>query len=403
MIEELEARKRILESTSSGPVMWVPISMAVDGVAAETLGARLDCPVFDNSSMDGYAVRASECRTGDTLNVAGQVQAAGPDLDLILKPGEALRIFTGAAIPRGADAVIMQEDVEFVDDERTAIRIVEGVELAENIRRRGSDVCEGQRILSKGERIKPTTIGLLASQGLPNVPIFSRPMVNIVTTGDELVETGEWLGEGEIYNSNGPMLTAAVERLGGIAARFHAMDDRGHLRSVLENALHTGDFVIIAGGVSVGDRDFVKETLTDLGVTTEFWRVNVKPGKPFVFGRFEDRVSVFGLPGNPVSAFVTFSMFAGPAIQKWLGKKDVSADQPALESFSGVLGTDLENRGDRPHYLRVKVDRENGNRITPFGVQQSHAVHGLAQADALVRLAASESLQSGQSVTGWWI
>ncbi len=403
MIEETEARQRILDASATGPVMWVPLSMAAGKIASESLGARIDSPVFDNSSMDGYAVRALECKTGDVLKVARQIQAAGPDPGYVLQPGEALRIFTGAPIPSGADAVIMQEDVQFADDERTSIKIIEGVELAENIRRRGSDVCEGQLILEKGQPISPTTIGLLASQGLPNIPVYQSPMVNIVSTGDELVEPGEWLTDGEIYNSNGPMLEAAVEQLGGVAARFQARDDRVHLRSVLEKALQTGDFVLIAGGVSVGDRDFVKETLVELGVKTEFWRVKVKPGKPFLFGRFEDRVSVFGLPGNPVSAFVTFSLFAAPAIQKWLGRPSVSADQPALEAFTGIVGQDLESRGDRPHYLRVKVDRENGNRIMPFGTQQSHAVFGLARADALLRMEPGQNLDEGDSVTAWWI
>ena len=249
MIEEAEARRQILEVTSSGPVMWVPISMGVGGIAAETLGARLNSPLFDNSSMDGYAVRASECRDGDRLKVAKQVQGAGLDLDLMLKPGEAIRIFTGAPVPSGADAVIMQEDVELRNPEGSEIVVTEGVEIGENIRRRGSDVCEGQRILERGQKITATTIGLLASQGLPNVPIYQRPMVNIVSTGDELVEPGEWLADGEIYNSNGPMLTAAIESLGAIGARFHARDDRVQLREILYRALETGDFVVIAGGV----------------------------------------------------------------------------------------------------------------------------------------------------------
>ncbi|NNE93314.1 MAG: molybdopterin molybdotransferase MoeA, partial [Verrucomicrobiales bacterium] len=310
MIEEIEARRKILDSTETGPVMWVPLSMSTGAFAGETIGARIDSPLFDNSAMDGYAVRASECRTGDTLRVAKAVQAAGPDVGHVVHPGEAVRIFTGAPVPPGADAVIMQEDVKFADERKTKIEVLEGVEEGEFIRRRGSDVCEGQRILGRGEKITPATVGLIASQGLPNVPIFQRPLVNILTTGDELVDPGEWLAEGEIYNSNGPMLAAAVERIGGIAARLHAPDDPEVLRTVIKKAFQTGNFLIVAGGVSVGERDFVKGVLNDLGAKPEFWRVNVKPGKPFLFGRFEDRVSIFGLPGNPVSAFVTFSLFA---------------------------------------------------------------------------------------------
>lgn len=389
MLEESEALSRIISSVSPGSVTWLPIELGLGKVLAQDVTGSVDSPPFDNSSMDGYAVRAEEASTGARIRVAAEEQAAGPDLRLVLREGEAIRIFTGAPLPEGADAVVMQEDVE---RDGEFIEILEGAEPGEFIRRRGGDVCAGQRILTRGQEITPARIALLASQGIAEIPVHTTPLAQIVTTGDELVDPGVPLMPGEIYNSNGPLLQTAVMAAGGTGAASHAMDDREELTDVLRSAFAVADMVIIAGGVSVGDRDYVKEVLNDLGVETDFWKIRLKPGKPFLFGRHPDGPIVFGLPGNPVSAFVTFSLFVRPVIRRLLG---FPGEETGLEKITAVAAEDFSNTGDRPHYLRGKW--EDGV-VRLSGTQQSHAVFGLSRANCLVRLEAGETVESGQKV-----
>ena len=243
----------------------------------------------------------------------------------------------------------------------------------------------------------PPRIGLLASQGIAESPVYGKPLVQIVTTGDELVEPGVPLIPGEIYNSNAPMLQTAVARAGGIGAASHACDDLTELKEVLGRALAAADMVVIAGGVSVGERDFVKEALTGLGVVTEFWKVNVKPGKPFVFGRHPDGTLVFGLPGNPVSAYVTFSLFVVPVIRKMLGH-EVDTGSVGLGDLSGIATEAMVNPGDRPHYLRGLWE---GGKVRLSGTQQSHAIFGLSRANCLIRLGPDEKVKAGDRVVGF--
>jgi len=316
MLEEAEARRRILERAQPGSVIWVPLELAHGQVLAQEMVGAVDLPLFDNSAMDGYAVRAAEAVAGARLRVAKLAQPAGDDIGLVLEPRQAIGIFTGAVIQEGADAVVMQEDVEREGD---SILIREGVVEGENIRRRGGDLRAGERLLERGDILTPIRLGLLASQGIPEVPVHAKPLVQIVTTGDELVDPGAPLLRGEIYNSNSPMLQAAVARAGGVAAAEHALDDPGEIRGTLSRALASADLVVVAGGVSVGARAYVKAVLNALGVITEFWRVRVKPGKPFLFGYHPEGTLVFGLPGNPVSAYVTFTLFVEPVIRRLLG------------------------------------------------------------------------------------
>lgn len=396
MLDESEARRRILDYTSPGAVIWIPLELALGQVLAQDIVGSVDSPVFDNSGMDGYALRAAEAKKDAVLQVGKIAQPAGDDLGLVCEPGQAIRIFTGAALPQGVDAVIMQEDVEREGDH---IRVVESVERGENIRWRGSDVCAGQMLLRRGDIMSPTRIGLLASQGIPEVPVYGKPLVQIVTTGDELVEPGVPLLPGEIYNSNAPMLQTAVEKAGAIGAVSHACDEPDEIKTVLEAALAVADLVVIVGGVSVGERDFVKETLSELGVMTEFWRVRVKPGKPFVFGRHPDGTLVFGLPGNPVSAYVTFSLFVIPAIRKMLGY-EVDLDCVGLGELSGIAAEPMSNPGDRPHYMRGVCE---GGRVRLSGAQQSHAIFGLSRANCLVRLGPGQEIVPGEMLSGYAI
>ncbi|MEM7699493.1 MAG: gephyrin-like molybdotransferase Glp [Verrucomicrobiota bacterium] len=391
MLEEAEARKRVLSSVSPGPISWVPLELAGGLILGQEVVGLVDSPAFDNSSMDGYAVKAAEAETGATLLVDAAEQPAGRDLGWLLESGKAIRIFTGAPIPTDADAVIMQEDV---DRDGDWIKIKEGVVSGENIRRRGGDVCAGQLLLKPGTELGPAQLGLIASQGCPEVPVHLRPMVEIVTTGNELVEPGAPLLAGEIYNSNGPMLKAAAERLGAVAATRHGIDDPVALRETISASIEAADIVVIAGGVSVGDHDYVKDVLTELGITTDFWRVRVKPGKPFVFGSGERGPLVFGVPGNPVSALVTFQLFVAPAIRKRLGYE--SENREFADRIEVTALEEISNRGDRPHYLRGIRDRE-GVRLS--GTQQSHAIFGLARANCLIRLEPEQVVEPGDLVS----
>ena len=383
MIGEVEARMRILEKITPLPGRTVPLSTALGCFSARNVTAELPLPAFDNSAMDGYAVVASSCSKGGRLRVIGE-QPAGPDRRLCVHPGDAVRIFTGAPLPKGADTIVMQEDVTREGDE---IRLNVDVEAGDFVRRRGYDLAEGQKILAKGERFHAATLALLASQGFAEVSIGGEPTAGVISTGDELVDPGEKIGPGRIYDSNSVLLNALLQRCCASAQSVeHCRDDRESLTGAIKRGIKN-QILIISGGVSVGEHDLVKEALRQLGAEIEIWRVAIKPGKPFLFGNI-DQCLIFGLPGNPVSALVTFLQFVRPAILKMMGAADLD-----LPKVPASLTVDLTNDSERPHYIRGKL--ENG-RFAPVGRQESHALFGLSQSNALLRVGVGESLQADQ-------
>jgi molybdopterin molybdotransferase len=385
MISQEEARKRILEKVRSLPERTVPLSSALGGFSAQEVVARLPLPTFDNSAMDGYAVMASSSRKDARLKVIGE-QPAGIDRELRISPGEAVRIFTGAPIPTGADAVVMQEDTMREGDE---IVVNVGVDPGEFIRRRGCDLAAGQKILACGERIRSTTIALLASQGFADVTIGGEVNAAIVSTGDEIVIPGRKLDQGQIYDSNSMLLQALVQRCGAsVISAEHCPDQRERLIEAIQRGIKN-HVLVLAGGVSVGEHDLVQATLRSLGAKIDVWRVAIKPGKPFLFGQVSG-CAVFGLPGNPVSAFVTFLQFVRPAILKMMGANNFDLPKTPVR-----LTVDLANEGDRTHYVRGRI--ENGTFL-PIGRQESHALFGLSQSNALLRVAVGESLKAGAIV-----
>ena len=385
MISEEEARRRVLQSIDLLGERAVPLSRALDCFSARQVEARLPLPIFDNSAMDGYAVVASSSRKGARLKVIGE-QPAGIDRELRIAPGEAVRIFTGAPIPLGADAVVMQEDTTREGDE---IVVNVGVDPGEFIRRRGCDLAAGQKILARGERIRSTTIALLASQGFADVTIGGEVNAAIVSTGDEIVIPGRKLDQGQIYDSNSMLLQALVQRCGAsVISAEHCPDQREPLIEAIERGIKS-HILVITGGVSVGEHDLVQATLRSLGAKIDVWRVAIKPGKPFLFGE-AGGCAVFGLPGNPVSAFVTFLQFVRPAILKMMGANNVDLPKTPLR-----LTVDLANEGDRTHYVRGRI--ENGTFL-PIGRQESHALFGLSQSNALLRVVVGESLKAGAIV-----
>jgi molybdopterin molybdotransferase len=399
MISEEEAHRRILEKVSPLDERAVPVASALDCFAAQDYFARLPLPAFDNSAMDGYAVVASSCNKGCRLRVIGE-QPAGPDRKLHVGDGEAVRIFTGAPVPGGADAIVMQEDVT---RDGTDISLNVNVEAGDFVRRRGCDLAEGQMILARGERIRAATIALLTSQGFADVIVGGKATAAVISTGDELVKPGNELQAGQIYDSNSVLLSALLQRCGLSATTVeHCRDDRQSLGNAIKRGIKN-HVLIITGGVSVGEHDLVKEALCKLGAKIEIWRVAVKPGKPFLFGWFESesvdsagdtpvlhKCFVFGLPGNPVSAFVTFLQFVRPAVLRMMGATNLN-----LPQVPAKLAVGLTNDGDRPHYIRGRLERE---KFTPIGRQESHALFGLSQANALLRIADGQSLKADEIV-----
>jgi molybdopterin molybdotransferase len=373
LLNEQETLERMLKSVGQLGTENVSIWEAGNRVLAQEIIATVALPRFDNSSMDGYAVRAEDAVPEAKLTIVDE-QPAGRDLRLCVGKGEAIRIYTGAPIPRNADAVIMQEDVDLGEK---SILVREGVSRSENIRYRGGDLCEGQKVASTGSLLRATILAALASQGLRELPVFKRPRVAVIATGSELRSQGESIGPGEIYETNRVLLAQLVAGSGAAAEVFDIVPDteEAHVRTF--DRARSFDAIVVAGGVSVGAKDLAKPTLQKLGATLDIWRVAVKPGKPFMFGRL-GKTLIFGLPGNPVSAFVTFLLFARPALSKLGGRASW-----ALPRASARLEETLVNRGDRPHYFRGICEE---GTFRPVGRQESHALYALSQANALCRV-----------------
>jgi molybdopterin molybdotransferase len=362
-------------------------------VLAEDVVAPAPLPGFDNSAMDGYAVRSADVQQVPcVLPVVGDV-AAGPASPLSVQPGLSVRIMTGALLPPGADAVV---PVEHTDGGLAQVRIDRAPTPGQHVRRAGEDVGAGEVVLTAGTHLGAAQVGLAAAVGRARLLVRPRPRVVVVSTGDELVEPGAPLRPGQIHDSNSVALTAACTEAGAIAYRVGIIPDDGpRLLDALEDQLVRADLLLTSGGVSVGAYDVVKEVLLRLG-TVGFHRVAMQPGMPQGFGVIgPDRTPVFGLPGNPVSALVSFEAFVRPALRRMIGAPVVT--RPVI---SAVTDTDLTSPPGKRSFLRVRLEVKDGAYVvTPVSGTGSHLVAGLARANAFAVVPEDvERVTAGQPV-----
>jgi molybdenum cofactor synthesis domain-containing protein len=392
LIEHPEAVRLVLENTHRLPAESVQLVEARGLALAEDLKARFDSPPFDNSAVDGYALRSADAEAGRSFRVVDEAPAGRPAAKSVGE-GEAIKIFTGGVIPEGSDAVVMVENTSGWGEE---FELKKAATPAQNVRGSGEDVREGDVILRAGTEIGPPEIALAATQGYGELGVHRRPRVVVLSTGTELVEPGEReLEPGEIYDSNSFAVIAQAQEIGARARRISATsDDAQVLRDTLTEALETADVVVTSGGVSVGEKDLVKGTMLELGVEQVFWGVKFKPGKPLFFG-VRDGASVFGLPGNPVSAMVCFELFVRPALAKMMGREE--RGRPRVQVY---FEEEVRNHFGRMHAMRVSLEQtERGWLARSVGAQGSGLVSSLTKADALALIGPeSEGVRAGETV-----
>lgn len=366
-----------------GPLAPVELDIlrAQGCVLADDVTSALDLPPFDNSSMDGYAVRRADVRGAGAapvgLTVTGDVAAGSPDPGTV-GAGETRRIMTGAPVPAGADAVVQ---LEWTDGGTTTVRVDREPVEGANIRRRGEDVRAGEIVLRAGLRLGPAQVGLLASVGRDLVRVHPRPRVVVLSTGSELVEPGGSLGPGQIHDSNSYLLTAAARAAGAVAERVSAAsDDPALLLATLESLLPRADVLVTTGGVSVGAYDVVKEVLSRLG-TVSFDTVAMQPGKPQGHGTLGPGATpILTLPGNPVSAYVSFEVFARPLLRRLGGLPDEERATVRAECTEA-----LRSPENKRQFVRASLHSDGGRHLVrPVGGAGSHLVGALARADALI-------------------
>jgi molybdopterin molybdotransferase len=385
------ARSLILEKMTTLPCESASLLDIVGRVLAEEIRAPWDLPRWNNSAMDGFAVKAEDCVAGRALRINGYLPAGSSTSGTSVEPGSAVRIMTGAPAPAGCDAIVPMEETEEKDGK---VIIIGQVKRGDHLRLQGEDVAQGELVIPAGTLLRPAEINMLASFGYRSVAVIRRPKVAILSTGDELVEPGDDVGPGQIINSNDYSLAAAVSEVGGEPILLGiARDDQASLIEKLTAGLQA-DALITTAGVSMGDRDLVCEVLQELGVERQFWKVDIKPGRPTAFGLKEGK-PVFSLPGNPVSTMVTFEEFVRPALLKMMGHQHVI--KPFIKA---VMKETIKKKPGRVQFLRVRV-ANNGEHLlaTSSGDQNTGILSTLLRANGIAVLPADrERIQAGEEV-----
>jgi len=369
-----EARTKILGGLPAPQSHAVALHDALHQILAAPLAAKRTQPPSAMSAMDGYAVRAADCAAcPSTLKIIGE-SAAGKGFAGTVEQGQAVRIFTGATIPAGADAVVIQENTDRDGDQVT---INQAPSVSANIRPAGQDFNEGDTPLAAGTYLTGFELALIAAMNHADVPVIKRPRIGLLATGNELVLPGQTPGPDQIIASNTIGLAGLITGWGGTAIDLGILpDDLTTITMAIERA-HDLDVLVTIGGASVGDHDYVQQALKDAGVEIDFWKVAMKPGKPLMLGR-RNHQTVLGLPGNPVSALVTARLFLRPLINGLLGLSTDEGDEDVLVK---ELAADLKPNGPRQDYIRATI---NGDQVTPLSVQDSAQLSALARADGLI-------------------
>ncbi|MGB3431145.1 gephyrin-like molybdotransferase Glp [Achromobacter sp.] len=382
-----------LLANAAGPLQRseeVSLAVAAGRVLAADLTATVDIPPADNSAMDGYALRVADWGAGVRLPIQQRCYAG--EMPEPLKPGHAIRLFTGSLIPEGADTVVMQEDTTEADGQ---VEISRSPKPGQHIRRRGEDTMAGAPLLAAGTVLEAAHIALLASQGLAHVRVVGQLRVGILTTGDELVLPGQPRAAEQIYNSNGPMLAALARGMGALPVHvLHARDTEADLHAAFKTLLADCDLVVSVGGVSVGERDLVKPALAALGGELALWKVRMKPGKPVALAQIDGK-PVVGLPGNPVSAYAVFTLLVTPLMRRMQGRETLFPPTSQLP-----LRTEHPRQDSREEFLRVqrRLADDGSAELVPYGHQGSGVISSLPWATGLARLPADVQVQDKDRV-----
>jgi molybdopterin molybdotransferase len=390
-----EARSAVLERCTLLGTEEVAVDDALGRVLAEDVSSAHDVPPFDNSAMDGYAVMAADTADaspdGPARLVIVDESRAGAPAGSRLASGQAIAISTGAAMPDGADAILRREQAELRDG---SIHVTVPLEPGHDVRHAGDDVGAGDQVLGRGASLGPAELGVIASVGRASVRCAARPRLAVLTTGDELVGPGGELGPGQIRDTNSHSVPALARMSGAaVAAVSHTGDDAGGTRDAIRRMLDA-DVAVVCGGVSVGEHDHVRPAFSELGVEEVFWGLALRPGKPTWFGAAQDGTLAFGLPGNPVSAIVTFILLVRPALLALAGAR------PERYRASAVLDESYEKRPGRAHFVRVRLDAaDDGWHARPTGDQGSHVLTSMLGADAFAIIpAAAGDVPAGERV-----
>jgi molybdopterin molybdotransferase len=374
MISVTEAKHTIRANAKALTPVTIPLQQAVGRVLAADVFAQTDIPAFDQSAMDGYALSFAGFQLHKNLTIQGEVPAGAPEL-FRLEPNQAMRIFTGAPVPAGADTVVMQEKVQvqagklIIQDEQLRAGL--------NVRPKGSEIKAGELALTKGQQLTPAAVGFLATTGVSEVPVYPTPVMSIIVTGNELQQPGKALLHGQVYECNSYQLRAALQLLQiDNVPMFEAKDDPQTLQGILQNALDNSDVVLLTGGVSVGNYDFVPEAAAACGVTTLFHKLKQRPGKPLYVGQKGNKW-VFGLPGNPSSVLTCFYEYVITALEQLMQLK------PVLKTIKAPLAKSYSKTAVLTFFLKGYYD---GQTVVPLDAQESYRLRSFAMANCLLCL-----------------